>query len=168
MSRVVTVHGSFEAPPGWIVLEGEGAAEGPLVEDSVRRSIVVHGDRPLEGGGPRDYMAMQQRLLPEVIPGYGPLELRTLSDETWGPWLLRHRIDAPGEPALLQWQVYFFEEDRVGIMTATAPAEDPGDLQSQVFRAAGSFAFAERPSAEDQQLAHHDHHGDEAHHHRDQ
>ena len=168
MSRVVTVHGSFEAPAGWLLLEGDGAAEGPLSEGAVRRSMVLHGDRVMEGAGPTDYMAMQQRLLPEAIPGYGPLELRTLSDEIQGPWLLRHRIDAPGEPGLLQWQVYFFEEDRVGILTATAPAEDPGDLPSQVFRAAGTFAFPERPSADDQQLAHHDHHGDEAHHRRDQ
>ena len=160
MTRVETVHGSFVAPAGWMLLEA-GAAEGPLAEGAVRASIVVSGDLPIEGKSPAEYIAMQGVLLPELLPGYAPLEARTLSDDVWGPWLVHHRFEPTGDPALLQWQVYFFEVDRVGILTATGPAEAPGDLQAHLFRAMGTFAFPERGSAEHDQLQDHAHHREE-------
>jgi hypothetical protein len=160
VTRVETAHGSFDAPDGWL-LEGSGAADGPIEEGIVRNSIVVSGDLPIEGRGPADYIAMQQVLLPEVLTGYAPLEARALSDDPSGPWLLRHRFQLEDEPALLQWQVYFFEPDRVGILTATGAADAPGALQSHVFRAMGTFAFPRRGSAEDRQLHDHAHHDQE-------
>ncbi len=165
MTRVETVHGSFEVPAGWTVLDGEGAADGPLVEGEARRTLTVYGDRAIEGRGPAAYMALQPELLAGTIPGYVRGECRALSEDEQGPWLLAHRIEAPGEIALAQWQVFVFEGERIGVLTATADAAAPGDVTEHLFRALASFAFPPAVSAHEDELHDHDHGGDEEHRH---
>lgn len=148
MSRCETRVGSFEAPDGWMLLGEVGVVEGaPPAADAppvFRRSIVLSGDVPLEGRTPAEYLATQQHLLAEMLPGFVSLEARAPDVGDGAVGLFRYRFAHEEGEDLTQRQAYFFEARRIAVLTLTLRADAPADdaVEACFTRAVESFVFA--------------------------
>jgi hypothetical protein len=148
VSRCETRVGSFEAPDGWMLLGEVGVVEGaPPAADAppvFRRSIVLSGDVPLEGRTPAEYLATQQHLLAEMLPGFVSLEARAPDVGDGAVGLFRYRFAHEEGEDLTQRQAYFFEARRIAVLTLTLRADSPADdaVEACFTRAVESFVFA--------------------------
>jgi hypothetical protein len=148
VSRCETRVGSFEAPVGWTLLGEVGVVEGaPPAADAepvFRRSIVLSGDVPLEGRTPAEYLATQQHLLAEMLPGFEALEARAPDAVEGAVGLLGYRFAHEEGEELAQRQAYFFEPRRIAVLTLTLRADAPADddVAACFTRAVESFVFA--------------------------
>ena len=142
--RVTCEVGTFEAPDGWVVLEGVGAAERAEIPDgsaeTFRQSIVVCADTLPEGHDAESYFTMQQAVIPQVIPSCSIIE-SSASDSPGGVCRLMLQIDGTDAEVIAQWMAFVVAPPRVAVITGTALDASVGELPAHFEAAVASFKF---------------------------
>ncbi len=125
MARVENEHGSFEAPDGWTLMPGLGAAgcapEALSNPQAPHPSVILTGDVRPEGQSITAYVAAQLVALEKLLPGWRSID-GNVTDVEPGPAVVRHGFQPPDQGWVVQFQAYWFAGPRVAIMTMTTPA----------------------------------------------
>ena len=143
--RVTCEVGSFDAPEGWVALEGVGAAERADLPDgsaeTFRRSIVVSADTLPAGMDAARYFEVQQVAIPQVIPTCSIVDAQEATVEG-AAWRIVLQIDSADAPVIAQWMAFLVEGSRVAVITATALDAAIGDTEALFDAAIASFDFS--------------------------
>lgn len=143
--RVTCEIGSFDAPEGWVVLNGVGATERAELPDgsaeTFRRSLVVSADALPPGMDAARYFEVQQLAIPEVIPTCSVVDAQEATVEG-NAWRLVLQIDSTDAPVIAQWMAFLVEGSRVAVITATALDAAPADTETLFDAAIASFDFS--------------------------
>ena len=135
MTWFANVHGGFEGPEGWDELPAIGLVEelGDPTADPApfRRSMVLSGDAMPEGKTPTDYLALQKILLVGTLPGFA-LVAEQVPATVGRVGTLCYRVQPPSGPALVQRQAYFFQGERVVVLTFTMQENIHGTARGDV------------------------------------
>lgn len=144
MTRYDGPQGGFDAPDGWELLPGVGAAESAR-EGAFRRSLVLTGealDPPCE---PAVYLERQKVIVPAVLAGVSALAVARPDGD--GPWTMSYEVDPPDDEPFAQRQAYAFGEGRVQVLTLTARVDDPH--AAELLLSAAATLTAAPPPADD-------------------
>ncbi len=143
--RVTCEVGSFDAPEGWVVLDGVGATERADLPngsaETFRRSIVVNADSLPAGMDTARYFEVQQVAIPQVIPTCSVVDVQEASVGR-AAWRLVLQIDSADAPVIAQWMAFLVEGSRVAVITATALDAAPGDTETLLEAVIASFDFS--------------------------
>lgn len=139
--RIASDHGAFEAPDGWVEMQGLGAVARPPTgpdDESVRPSVVLTGDTRAEGTTMGAYVLAQQATLERLLAGWRSIDGTTPEAEP-GPAVLRHCFQPPDGQWVLQYQAYWFFGGRVAILTVTTPSAEANASWEVFSRAVASY-----------------------------